>query len=213
VTFVTQADYADCEVHDGGLFAQDVNAWSSLAYVAVGAIITVNVVRRRIPVAFLALAAVITVEGIGSVLYHGDPSDTARLVHDAAAIAMLGFIAGWHAGRVVNGRSSVGAMIGLAAGLAAGIVGGSTSAAVTNASVVGGITIVALSEVVARRRRLVPILDVTTLALGALAGLAWVLGTSDSPLCAERSWAQPHGAWHILSALVMLVWVDRAAAR
>jgi hypothetical protein len=65
----------DCEWPDSWFFAQDANAWSSLAYCVVGLVIGVAVVQRRVPTAFLALAAAITVEGAGSVLYHGDIGD------------------------------------------------------------------------------------------------------------------------------------------
>jgi hypothetical protein len=210
--WVSQIDYADCEAHDGGLFAQDVNAWSSIVYIVVGAIIAVAVVKRRMPVVFVALAAVLAAEGVGSVLYHGEPSDDARVLHDAAAVAMLGFIAGWHTGRVIRGRAGTGATIGLAAGLVAGIVGGTSSAAVTNGVVAVGIGLVVVAEVTARRRQLVPVPNAAALGLAGVAVLAWMLGTSGSPLCAADSWAQPHSAWHVLSALAVLAWADQAAA-
>jgi hypothetical protein len=210
--WVSQVDYADCEAHDGGLFAQDVNAWSSIAYIVVGAIIAAVVTRRRMPIVFLGLAAALVAEGVGSVLYHGEPSAGTRVLHDAAAVAILGFIAGWHTGRLARSRAAAGATIGLGAGLVAGIVGGLSTAMVTNGAVAVGVGLVVTAEVSARRRRLVPVPNAATLVLGALAVLTWGLGTSDSPLCAPDSWAQPHGAWHVLSALAVLAWAGQAAA-
>jgi hypothetical protein len=54
---------------------------------------------------------------------------------------------------------------------------------------------------------------VPLLALTGVAAAVWLAGTSDSPLCDEQSWAQPHGAWHVLSALVLLGWFAAAARR
>jgi hypothetical protein len=207
----TQTDFADCEAHDGGLLAQDVNAWSSLALVGVGLVIIGFVVRRRLSAAFLGLAAAIVAGGLGSVLYHGDPGDTAQLVHDGSLIATAGFVAGWHVGRLTPGVAGAAALAGLTAGLAAGVVGASTSAAVTDVFVAIAIGVTAISEVAARRRRLPQVIDGTVLGLAAVGLVAWVLGRPDSPLCDPGSWAQPHGLWHLLSGLIVLAWVARAS--
>ena len=71
---------------------------------------------------------------------------------------------------------------------------------------------IAISEVVARRRRLTPVIDGTVLGLAGLGIIAWLLGRPDSPLCDPGSWAQPHGLWHLLSALIVLAWVVQASA-
>ena len=70
------------------------------------------------------------------------------------------------------------------------------------------IVIAAASEVVARRRGLPSVWNGPMLLLGAVAVGLWLAGTPDSPLCDEQSWLQPHG----LTAMLVLVWVDRAAA-
>ena len=46
--------------------------------------------------------------------------------------------------------------------------------------------------------------------LVATALALWLVGTSGSPLCAEESWLQPHGGWHVLTALLVVAWTDRA---
>ena len=69
----------DCEAPDSWSFAQDANAWSSLAYGVVGRRDRWRRATARLPPAFLALAAAITVEGVGSVLYHGDAGDIGQL--------------------------------------------------------------------------------------------------------------------------------------
>jgi 1-acyl-sn-glycerol-3-phosphate acyltransferase len=213
VTQILQADpLGDCEAGDAGMFVQDVNAWSSLAYVAVGVVIAAVVVRRRVAPVFLALAAAAVAEGVGSVLYHGRGGDAARIVHDGALTAMLGFIAGWHVARMRPGRAAAGALVGLGLGAVAGVAGGASSAAVTNAFVGAATVLIAGSEVLARRRRLPAIWNAGTLALVAIALLSWILGRSGSPVCDAGSWVQPHGLWHTLSAVVALAWLDRAAA-
>lgn len=50
------------------------------------------------------------------------------------------------------------------------------------------------------------------LGLGAVAIAMWALGTPDSPACRAESWLQPHGLWHVLTALAAIAWVDRAYA-
>jgi hypothetical protein len=202
---------ADCEAHDGGLFAQDVNAWTSLALVAVGLVIVGLVVRRRLPAAFVGLAVAIVAGGVGSVLYHGDPGDLSQLVHDGTLVASAGFVAGWHLGRLRPGWAGLTAIVGLVIGLVAGVVGASTSALVTDAFVAIAIGVTAISEVAARRRRLTQVIDGIVLGLAAVGLVAWLLGRPDSPLCDPGSWAQPHGLWHLFSGLIVLAWVARAS--
>ena len=65
---------------------------------------------------------------------------------------------------------------------------------------------------VARRRGAPAVWNAALLALAAIAVVLWLTGTTDSPLCAEQSWLQPHGGWHVFTALLVLAWVDRAGA-
>ena len=209
---IEQVEIGDCEAVDNWSLAQDVNAWSSLGYVVAGLVVIVAVARRRVPRVFLALAAAIVVEGVGSVLYHGDPGDVAQLLHDAALVAILGFITGWHVGRLAERRTDAGALLGLVLGAIAGAVGASASAAVTNSFAAAAVVVLVGAELLARRRRLPAVWNAASVVLVGVAVLSWVLGTSDSPMCDADSWAQPHALWHLLSALVIVAWVDRAAA-
>ncbi|MGB7880414.1 MAG: hypothetical protein WBL31_16740, partial [Ilumatobacteraceae bacterium] len=108
---------ADCERRDDWFLEQDVNAWSSLAYVAAGALLAWQVARRGLPTAVYAFAAVVAAEGVGSLLYHGAASDLSQYLHDVPLIGALGFVAGWHAGRLA-GASDRGSVVGLVAGVA-----------------------------------------------------------------------------------------------
>jgi hypothetical protein len=199
---------ADCELRDDWFLAQDVNAWTSLAYLAAGLVIVAPVVRRGLPAALLALGAVAVVQAVGSFLYHGAEGDLAQLLHDVPLVGALGFVAGWQAGRLLD-RASAGGLAGLATGLAAGAL--ASVAGVVDLATAVLVVSVAVTELIARRRGLPALWNVPLLALAAVAGVFWLAGTTGSPLCDERSWAQPHGAWHVLSALLLLAWVEAAA--
>jgi len=203
-------DFADCEIRDGWFLEQDVNSWSSLGFVVVGVVIAATVVRRRLPPSFLALAVVAAAEGVGSWLYHGGTGDVAQFVHDVALVGALGLIAGWHVGRVAGGSQATdrGAIGGVAAGLA---VGSATWAAdVTNIATAVGVIVIAGAELVARRRRLTPVWTASLLVVVAVAAATWLAGTPASPMCDQGSWLQPHAMWHVLAALVLFGWFDRA---
>ncbi len=199
---------ADCEARDDWFVDEDVNAWTSLAYVAVGILIVFIVVRYRRPRGFVALGALVAVEGVGSLLYHGAGGDVSQLLHDVPMVGALGFVAGWHFGRLVR-RGGVAALVGLAGGVAVGAVASGSGG--TDLAVALLVLVIASCELTARRRRLPAVLTAPVLALGGSAVAAWLAGSSGSPLCDERSWLQPHGAWHVLSALVVLAWMNGAA--
>lgn len=201
----------DCERHDSYLLGQDVDALSSLGFVGAGVVLVLMVRHDRLPRTLLVLAAMLTLEGIGSVLYHGWSGPVAHYLHDVPLAAVLGFVAGWQIGRIGARRAAgtaalVGTGVAVVVG-SAGRIGGWTNA-VTGALVV---TIVA-AEVVARRRGRRPVWGVGPVALLAVAVVTWLAGTSESPLCDEDSLLQLHGAWHLLAAVVVVVWADRAAA-
>jgi len=140
-------------------------------------------------------------------LYHGRGGDVAGFVHDLGLIAVLGFVAGWHVGRL-RGRGDAGALVGVVCGVVAGSVASRSGA--TNLIVAALTLVIAAAESIARRRRLPTVLTGPLLALAGLALIAWLAGTPGSPLCDAASWLQPHGAWHVMSALLLLAWVERA---
>jgi 1-acyl-sn-glycerol-3-phosphate acyltransferase len=205
------AEYVDCELRDDSFLGQDVNAWTSLGYVAGGLLVAAVVVRRGLPRAFLALAAASVLAGAGSVAYHGGRGDAAQLLHDVPLLAALGFVAGWHAGRLTR-RPPVTAAAALA-GLAVGAGAGGLTwwlGAGPNVVVVALVAIVVAAELAAWRAGHDRIWNVPLLTLGVAALATWAAGTSSSPLCDAESWLQPHGLWHVLSALAALGWVDQA---
>jgi 1-acyl-sn-glycerol-3-phosphate acyltransferase len=204
-------DFTDCERRDSGWIDQDVNAWTSLGYVAVGLFLLGEVWRSRLPRSMAAFGATLVLEGVGSWLYHAEVTDLSQALHDVPLAAMVAFIAGWHVGRLFDraGGCAVGALVAggaLGAGLAL------ADAAAVNGIVAAGVVVTVASEVVARRRRLEAVWTLPLLVIAGVALVIWFFGTSSSPACDADSWFQPHGAWHVLTAIVALVWVDRAVA-
>jgi len=202
---------ADCEVRDDWFLEQDVNAWTSLAYLVAGLILAWEATHRRLPRAALGLAVVVGFEGVGSWLYHGAASDTAQFLHDVPLIGALAFVAGWHVGRLFD-ASDRGSLIGLAAGLAVSTVLWAVAPDATNATAGVAVVVIVVASLLARQRDLVGVWSLPVLVLGGIAVAMWALGTPDSPLCETDSWLQPHGVWHVLTAIVALAWADSAYA-
>ncbi len=200
---------ADCEQRDDWFLEQDVNAWSSLAYVVAGVVLLWQVGRGRLPRAVVGLGTVVAVEGFGSLAYHGAASDLSQFLHDIPLIGALGFVAGWHVGRL-SGRSDTGSLVGLLAGLGVSTAAWFWLPGATNATVAVAVAVIAGASMLARRRGLAGVWSLPVLALGIVAIATWVLGQPDSPLCRTDSWLQPHGLWHALTAVVALAWVDSA---
>jgi glycerol-3-phosphate O-acyltransferase / dihydroxyacetone phosphate acyltransferase len=201
----------DCERRDDWLLEQDVNAWSSLAYVVAGLVLAWEVRRARLPRAVYGLAAIAIAEGVGSFLYHGAASDIGQFLHDVPLIGALGFVAGWHVGRL-RGRADPGSLVGLAAGLVVSSALWVLAPGATNITVAVAVVVIAIASLIARRRAMASVWSPPLLGLGALAVAMWALGTPDSPACDADSFLQPHGLWHVLTAVVALAWVDRAYA-
>ena len=203
------SDDSDCELRDDWFLEQDLNAWSSLAYVTAGVLLAWEVHRSRLPRAVYGLAAVIAAEGIGSLLYHGAASDLSQFLHDVALIGALAFVAGWHLGRL-RGRADAGSLVGLAVGLAVSSVLWALAPGATNLTAAVAVVVIVTASLVARRRAMAGVWSWPLLVLGAVAVSMWGLGTPDSPVCDADSWLQAHALWHVLTAVVALAWVDRA---
>ena len=204
------AKLSDCEER-GGVLEQDVNAWTSLGYVAAGLILTAALVRGKLPRSFAALAAAVTAEGIGSFLFHGSASDAAQFLHDVSLAGALGFVAGWHAGRIA-GAPERGALTGTGVAAVVGAVLWAVEPPAINVLVGALVAVIAGSVAVARHRRLPPVWNAPMLGLLITAAVAWFAGSAGSPICAERSPAQAHGLWHVLTAVLVLAWANQAAS-
>ena len=205
------AETSDCELRDDWLLEQDVNAWSSLAYVAAGLILAWEVRRSRLPRAVYGLAAISVAEGFGSLLYHGAASDFGQFLHDVPLIGALAFVAGWHVGRL-RGAADRFSLIGLAVGLGVSAAVWAFAPGATNIAVGVAVGTIVVASLIARRRSMTAVWSWPLLGLGAIAIGMWALGTPGSPACDADSWLQPHGLWHVLTAIVAIAWVDRAYA-
>ena len=202
---------SDCEVRDDWLLEQDVNAWSSLAYVAAGLVLAWEVRRARLPRAVYGLAAISVAEGFGSLLYHGTASDFGQFLHDVPLVGALAFVAGWHVGRLRD-RADRGSLVGLAVGLVVSASVWALAPGATNIAVGVAVAVIVVASLLARRRSMAAVWSWPLLGLGAVGIGIWALGTPDSPACRTESWLQPHGLWHVLTAIVAIAWVDRAYA-
>lgn len=200
---------ADCEIRDGWGWQQDVNAWSSLAFAGAAVVLALAVWRGRLPRSALVLVGATAIEGVGSMLFHGTPSGGAQLLHDVALLGMVGYLAGWHLGRV-TGRSEAGAVEGTALALAAGVAIWAIDARATSAIVAVQLGLVGVGEVWSRRRGAAPVWTAPMLGLVGVAALMWLGGRTGSPLCQPDSVLQLHAGWHVLAALLVVVWADAA---
>lgn len=208
---IEAVDTADCEVRDTWFLEQDVNAWTSMSYVAAGIVLLVEVLRSRLPKAVAGLALLAVAEGFGSLLFHGTGGEFSQFLHDVPLIGVVGFIAGWHVGRLF-GAPDRWAVVGLLLGVTVSTVLWAVAPGSTNAAVGISVTVAVVASLIARRRKMTAVWNLPLALLSVVALLSWVAGTPDSPTCNANSWLQPHGLWHILTAVVMLAWVDRAYA-
>lgn len=208
---LAQIGASDCERLDGGLLSQPVLAVTSLAYVAAGLAVALagregDAGRRR---AALAYGATLALIGVGSVAFHGPQPSWARWAHDVPIAAALLFIAcydlagrragGW--GRWFAGGSALLAVLFAAApGVAAPVTG--LLVALAGAA--------EFAAVRAWRRRQWAGAGRGQLAVAgavvALAGVAYAVGRTGSPLCDPDGLLQAHGLWHLLSAGVLAWW-------
>lgn len=211
----------DCEAAVGSSLAQPVNAASSTAYLAAAVLIGVVVARREAPASFAALALAVGAEGAGSIGFHATGGPLAVAVHNAALVAVLGFVAAWHLARLDRWRRppplrATLVSAGMAAAglvlLAVGLVGGratwlvDAALALTVGAAISG-------ELAARRRGLRPVVDAPTTGLALVALAAWWAGRTGSPWCRPGSVVQLHAVWHLLSAALVVRWACRAADR
>jgi 1-acyl-sn-glycerol-3-phosphate acyltransferase len=210
---------ADCEDTNGAI-AQDVNSWTSIGFLAGAAVLVVALLAGRARRATWVLVGSLALEGVGSIMFHGRPSDVAQVLHDAGLLALLGFVAGWHVGRLRPGGHDLGSTISAdrlaVAGAAVGAALGCLVLVAPALSTLGTAAlafVVVVAERVARRRGRVPVWRLGLVVLGGLAVATWFAGRSDSPTCDPGSWMQWHGLWHLMSALVVLAWADVTMGR
>jgi hypothetical protein len=203
---------SDCE-HIG----QPVNTLSSLAYVAVGALLLRRALTaRESERPLLAVYAVIVAAvGFGSIVFHGPMPSWARFAHDLSIAAVLAFVIGYDVAFTRRAAQRAG-LAGGAALLGASAVVLWVSPDASNALISALVVAAVLSEVAAARSptgRAIArdlgrapwgwVIGVVALGIGAALN---ALGRTDAPLCEPDSLAQLHGVWHVLTAAVLWVY-------
>ena len=204
---------SDCEELTSGVFAQPVNALTSLSYVVAGLIVVAVGWRRRgrPDASTIVFATLLASVGLGSVAFHGPQLDGSRFLHDAPILLLVLFILSHDLALLSSRLRRWSVVFAMAAAVAVVVMAISPDAgtALTGLTIVG----VAVAEVLVHRRHLrsAPLrsqrrLYALTIGIVAIAAATWLLGRTDSPACDPDSALQLHGLWHALSAAVFGAW-------
>jgi hypothetical protein len=199
---------SDCELIRSGLVSQPFNALTSLGYVVSGGCIVFWQRRTSANLSALVFAALVALEGVGSVAFHALTNGPARWLHDDALLASLGFVAAYELALLLRRRPDT---LAAAAGVGAGVLMGVVLVAWPGATNVALAVLVATSAVayLARRvrdhrgpnRRDLPFTVLSVVTVGA-----FLLGRTGSPACRPDSGFQFHGIWHLGTAVLAAFW-------
>lgn len=203
---------SDCERLRDGLLAQPVNALSSFAYAVVGIVIAgASLHARREQGRSVLFAACLVATGLGSVAFHGPQPAGSRFLHDFPILLTVLVMAVTDLALLVR-LPMPERTIFVAGGVLAGaltVLSPEAGSALTGALVV----VVVVCEVLIHRRHLRPTprrrqhsTHLIMVSVAAVAGALWVLGRTDSPICDPGDVVQPHGLWHVASAVLFGLW-------
>jgi hypothetical protein len=208
---VARVAASDCEALRNGLVRQPMNAFSSLALLAVGLWILVRA-ARRVPGRrgeLAAFGAGMAFVGVGSLLLHGPAPAWALWFHDLGGLAVLLLVAVLNVGVLLGWTLRARLLV-----VAAGVVLLAFELAALPMSTVpiawvfapaAGLT--ELAVVRSRYRSSIPaspasirawLIAAAALLLG---GAAYLVGRSGSSLCHPESGLQFHAVWHVLVAI------------
>lgn len=209
--WLVQLGASDCERLGDEFLVQPVNALSSFSYVVVGVAIAVVARRRRmLDARTIVFAVTLAGVGLGSVAFHGPQPPESRLMHDLPIVVALLFM-------VLQGLCLLRPGMRWVSPFVIGTVAATVVAwfADDAASVMSGVLVAVLVVVEAlvfrsghrpssRRRQLRGYAAMA--AVLVVAGSLYLLGRTDSPVCEPDSYLQPHGLWHVTSAIVFGLW-------
>jgi hypothetical protein len=173
---------ADCETIGAGFLGQPVNTLTTLAFVVAGLVLIGLRPDRR----WVGLGLVAT--GVGSFLFHGPMPPGAEWAHDVSLAWLIAIVAG--IGSRWERLTHLPTLLAMAVVFAIVPVVADPVAIVLAAA--AALTILG-------RDRSRPVL--APLLLLAAVAVYGRLGAAGGPLCDPGSVLQPHGVWHVGSAL------------
>jgi hypothetical protein len=185
---------ADCELIGSGFLGQPVNSLTTFAFLVAGAALIVARSDRR----WVGIGLAVT--GVGSFLFHGPMPPGSEWAHDVTLAWLIAIVAG--IGSRWERYSRFPALVVLAIAFAMVPVIADPVAAV--------MTSLALLTVLRHDRSRPALAPLLVLAVVAVYGR---LGATGAPLCDPESILQPHGVWHIGSALAVAWWAIAYSGR
>ncbi|MCL1587539.1 MAG: ceramidase domain-containing protein [Actinomycetia bacterium] len=194
---------SDCETIGSGVFAQPINAVSSLSFSVIGvaAIWWATRVEGNERVVRIVFGVLMVITGAGSVMFHGPQGTGSQFGHDVTFLVTVWFVAVINIAEANRWKRSVewvafvagGVILSLALVLSPGL---------TNVLMVATVISLVVSDIVLHRRgRLSSWWYVVSLVTIAVAVAMFLLGRTGAPLCDPDSLFQGHGLWHVLAAI------------
>ncbi len=200
-----QLGSSDCEGIGDGWLRQPVNAWSSLAFAAVGLALLVHWRRARGEerTATLVFSGALIATGLGSFLFHGPQTAGARFVHDFTLLGLLLVLIAVNLGGALGARPALtwGSVV-----VALVVVGIALSIWPDATNVLAGLLaagLIASDVVLWRRHRPDPGWYAAAIGFLAVAIAAFVAGRTGSPWCDSAGLLQAHAGWHVFAALAV----------
>lgn len=196
---------SDCETIGSGLFAQPVNALSSLAFSAVGVVIMVWALSAKghERIVRIVFGVLMLLTGIGSVLFHGPQGSLSQFGHDITFLVTILFLAVLNVSESYGWNRPLGWSVFVAGTLILG-VSLLLSPAVTNVLMIVVVVMLVVADIAIHRRgRVRTSWYVASLVLTAVAVAMFLLGRTGGPLCDPDALFQGHALWHVLGAFAL----------
>jgi hypothetical protein len=199
---------SDCERIGTGFLAQPVNAVSSLAFVAAGAMLLRDARRKRLRGDAALVGAVTIAVGVGSAAFHGLARAPWGWAHDAALLSLVSLVAVRHLRASGLRPHPTWAVHGSALAFSALLPLAVPNA--TNAAVLALVATALTAERIGRSRSMDAVVGAPVAATFAVGLAALALGRTGAPLCRPESLLQLHALWHVLAATGTMAWARRA---
>jgi hypothetical protein len=194
---------SDCETIGSGVFAQPINALSSLSFSIIGlaAIWWATRVEGNERLVRIVFGVLMLLTGAGSVMFHGPQGPGSQFGHDIAFLITVWFVAVINGAEAYRWKRSVewGTFVAGTIVLSVVLV---LFPGLTNVLMVATVISLVVSDIVLHRRgRIRTRWYVVSLVTIAVAVAMFLLGRTGAPLCDPDSLFQGHGLWHLLAAI------------